>query len=339
MATPSESESSYRAADAQARNAATFVYDATLAPAPFHGDGGQNAEEWLEYFQRYVAFKQLPHDVALPLFALLMRGPANTWFGALPEDDRESYTRATEAFQAKFGPTPLNKWKKASELWSRTQSATETVEKYVAEMLKRAKECDAADDMTRYAIVHGLRPELRAYVLQQGPTSTTALLEAAKIAEATIVPVPTVSDEILEAIRRLEMRSTAPMFASSRARSPSPTAGTTRPAPATRRVHFEDNQAYAQPPLQQSHQSPARGPVRGRTTGFFRRGRQQPRRQYGPLQSSPQQRQPAGTCQNCARIHPAGMCSAYGQICRACGKRNHFARSCRSTTAALHNVD
>jgi len=54
-------------------------------------------------------------------------------------------------------------------------------------MLKRAKECDAAEDMTRYAIVHGLRPELRAYVLQQGPTSTAALLEAAKIAEATIV--------------------------------------------------------------------------------------------------------------------------------------------------------
>ena len=41
------------------------------------------------------------------------------------------------------------------------------------------------------------------------------------------------------------MRSTAPMFASSRGRSPSPTAGTTRPAPATRRVYFEDNQAYA----------------------------------------------------------------------------------------------
>jgi len=70
MATPPESESSYRAADAQARNAATFLYDATLAPAPFHGDGGQNAEEWLEYFQRHVAFKQMPHDVALLLFAL-----------------------------------------------------------------------------------------------------------------------------------------------------------------------------------------------------------------------------------------------------------------------------
>ena len=104
MATPPESESSYPSSDAQALNAATFLCDATLAPAPIHGDGGQNAEECLEYFQRYVAFKQLPHDVALPLFALLMRGPANTWFGALPDDDRDSYTRATEAFQAKFRP-------------------------------------------------------------------------------------------------------------------------------------------------------------------------------------------------------------------------------------------
>jgi len=81
--------------------------------------------------------------------------------------------------------------------------------------------------MTRYAIVLGLRPELRVYVLQQGPTSTAAMLEAAKIAEATIVAAPTVSDEILEAIRRLEMRSTSLIFASSRGRSPSPTAGTT----------------------------------------------------------------------------------------------------------------
>jgi len=41
MATPPESKSSYLSSDAQARNAATFLYDATLAPAPFHGDGGQ----------------------------------------------------------------------------------------------------------------------------------------------------------------------------------------------------------------------------------------------------------------------------------------------------------
>jgi len=110
--------------------------------------------------------------------------------------------------------------------------------------------------MTRYAIVKGLRSELRAYVLQQGPTSTAALQEAAKVAEATIVPSPTVSDEILEAIRRLEMSATAPMFASSLSRSPSPAPGTTRSAPATRRVHFGVNQAYPQTPLQKSHHSP-----------------------------------------------------------------------------------
>jgi len=144
------------------------------------------------------------------------------------------------------------------------------------------------------------------------------------------------------------MRSTASMFASSHGRSLSPAPGTTRSAP-------DDNQAYAQPP--QSHQSPApyamtptqpsvgpsygawRGHMRCRATAFFRRCRQQHRGQYGPLQSSPQQRQPSGTCQNCTRIHPARMCSAYGQICRACGKRNHFVRCCRSTTAALHNVE
>ena len=101
MATPPESESS-RPADAQAV-VRLHSYTTRHWHKPFHGDGELNAEEWLEYFQRYVAYKQLPHDVALPLFALLMRGPANTWFGALLVDDRDSYTRATEAFQAKIG--------------------------------------------------------------------------------------------------------------------------------------------------------------------------------------------------------------------------------------------
>jgi len=41
--------------------------------------------------------------------------------------------------------------------------------------------------------------------LQQSPTSTTALQEAAKVAEATATP--TINEEMLDAIRRLEMRS------------------------------------------------------------------------------------------------------------------------------------
>ena len=83
---------------------------------------------------------------------------------------------------------------------------------YVSDMMKRASECHAADDMTRYAIINGLRPEIRVYVLQQAPT-----------AEDTVVPPTTsLAEEVLEAIRRLETRSTASIGEQRRQRSPSP---------------------------------------------------------------------------------------------------------------------
>ena len=88
--------------------------------------------------------------------------------------------------------------------------AAKIAEDTVAPQTTSLTECHAADDMTRYAIIKGLRPEIRAYVLQQAPTSTAALLEAAKIAEDTVAPPTTsLTEEVLEAIRRLETRSTA----------------------------------------------------------------------------------------------------------------------------------
>lgn len=55
----------------------------SLTPSPFHGSEQENPLDWLSYFQRYSAFKQLPDNASLSLFALLMRGTANTWFSNL----------------------------------------------------------------------------------------------------------------------------------------------------------------------------------------------------------------------------------------------------------------
>jgi len=49
------------------------VNDSSLTPAPFTGAPTDNCRDWLEYFKRFVHFKQLPEQAALDLFALLMR--------------------------------------------------------------------------------------------------------------------------------------------------------------------------------------------------------------------------------------------------------------------------
>lgn len=36
-------------------------------------------------------------------------------------------------------------------------------------------------------------------------------------------------------------------------------------------------------------------------------------------------------CHNCSKNHALNNCSAYGQVCYKCGKRNHFANLCKSS--------
>ena len=283
------------------------------------------AQEWLQYFQRYAAFKQLSENAALALFALLMRDTANTWFLSLPETVRNNYTQAVERFSTKFAPAPITLWRRASELWSRDQRQEESVEQYFSDMMRKAREVNATADMTRYALMKGLRPTYRSYVIQQNPTTVEQLLDAAKVAEATISDAePMGTPEILEAINRLERRVSAPItdqrrVSFRRASTPPP-----RPASRDRRDPPTYGTGWSEPPRRPSAPQPGYGPRR--SEGAFT-----------PRAPPPMaRRQPTTTllgqsgCTYCARIHAPGQCTARGKSCRRCGRRNHFAICCRS---------
>jgi len=84
-------------------------------------------------------------------------------------------------------------------------------------MTRRGNEVNATADMTLYALMRGLRPELRTYVLQQNPTTVSGLLDAAKIAEATIFEAgPSVNTKILEAINRIENKASIDVISDNR---------------------------------------------------------------------------------------------------------------------------
>ena len=61
-------------------------------------------------------------------------------------------------------------------MWNRNQKDDETVEEFCVDVLRRAREVNASADMIRYAVMHGLRPELRTYVMQQNPATYDALV-------------------------------------------------------------------------------------------------------------------------------------------------------------------
>ena len=130
-----------------AAEAVPIINESSLTPSPFYGKGTESSKDWLTYFLRYVAFKQLSDGAGLALFALLMRGAANTWFTTLPDADRADYNTVITRFRDKYAPAPITMWRRASEFWSRNQRPTESVEEYMSEMLREAHEVSAPDDM------------------------------------------------------------------------------------------------------------------------------------------------------------------------------------------------
>ena len=141
-----------------------MTHEPSLTPTPFYGTTQERAKEWLNYFRRYVEFKQLPERASLALFALLMRDTANTWFTSLTDDERADYNTVLERFTAKYAPHSITLWRRASDLWSRDQRPGESVEVFCADMRRRAQEVNVGDEMFRYATIRQLRSELHSYV-------------------------------------------------------------------------------------------------------------------------------------------------------------------------------
>jgi len=76
------------------------------------------------------------------------------------------------------------KWKKTSDLWSRVQSPTESVNDYVAAVRKLARALGVAGEQEQYAVKRGLKPQILASVIKSRPTTLQDVIKAAKVAEA-----------------------------------------------------------------------------------------------------------------------------------------------------------
>jgi len=325
--------------------------ESTLTPTPFYGTGLEDAQEWLAYFIRYTTFKQLSEPATVALFALLMRGAANTWFSALEEAERNDFKAIRERFATKYAPAPISLWKRASEFWVQEQRPGQSVEDFYHEMKRRAREVGATDDTTRFALMKGLKNALRTYVMQQNPASCEEWLEAAKVAEATVVEMPsTTTSELMEAIKRIEQRVACPLPPAPR--SPSPYRRNRRqqqPSTLTgrRQVHFADERPSfntpssfgVRPPILHTgsmpeptwYGDPTRPPGPPRNDWAQRPAPTMSRR--GWSQQRPYDSSTSGCtvpCNRCGRVHVNNTCIALGKVCRACGKMNHFAVCCRT---------
>jgi len=280
-----------------------------------------------------------------------------------------AFAAIRDLFLERFRRPDDARWQDISALYDHRQGTSETTEQYVNDMLKRGEAANATEEQIRFAVLHGLRDNIKNVVLQHEKSDLQQIVKWGITAEMISDKA---SSEITNAVERLE-KMMAKMNVTSLAASENPggvaqnfseqvlplvqnhnMAGTVSfGRPTQNQTEFE----YYGPPFQnyifRGRGRGGRG-ARGRPWSSPRQGTNvanygsqqasyaqsfsQPfapqQYQYSQHYQVPQQYQysqnSGHACSNCGRIHGQGQCKAYGLRCYGCGKLNHFRRCCRS---------
>jgi len=304
----------------------------SFAPQSFTGTN-MDADTWLAHFQRYTEYRQLSENDVIAIFPLFLKEVAIDWYENLPENVKQQHDALIDNFKTYFGKSPLDYVFDEESVFSRAQKPAEKVRDYVAQMQKLAKRIPGLDDdLLIWVIVKGLRPFIKASVIQHKAEMKTLadLLQYAKLAESAGVgatdddsddrQIRQLRDEIRagrEEVQQLNARMTRMTLSAVQQRSPTPTR---RP----QRVSFRRDEGW--------EEQRVGGPNRGATsfTRDNRRGQYRPGNNnrmtqssgYGPGTMSRE-------CSRCGRRHTDNRpCPAVGMTCFNCGRIGHLRARC-----------
>ena len=317
-----------------------------VTPPTFSGKPEEDGDAWIRHFLNYCRYREYNDAKSLALIKVLLTGNAAVWLDSLPQDTVTSFDRLQQAFNERYKTPEILKYKSAKEIFSRRQQPNESCDEYIAHMRKLARQIEADEKMTRYAILNGLSDRISSFVTQQRPENIDGLLEAARLAELTNPPKPAsetaLSEQLAEVqseVKKLALKwdcmTTAPVSdrpeqSTMDGRSPSP----------RRRVSFNVPRGapmtdYNAPRGSQWRPSPRP------TSGQFNQRRQNyggnPQRTGGWRGPNPQVMPQqlgsgSGPCPKCGRRpHPhPNYCPAINKTCNYCLKLGHFSAVCRS---------
>ena len=304
----------------------------SFAPQSFTGTN-MDADTWLAHFQRYTEYRQLSENDVIAIFPLFLKEVAIDWYENLPTQVKHDQEALINNFTTYFGKSPFDYVFDDDSVFNRTQKPTEKVRDYVAQMQKLAKRIPGLDDdLLKWVIIKGLRPFIKASVLQHktAGTSLADLLQHAKLAESAgagttednlgDAQIRQLRDEVRagrEEVQQLNARMTRMTLSTVQPRSPTPTR---RP----RSVSFRQDGGWEEQHTGGSNRGSASF-ARGNRRGQYRpydNNRITHSSGYGPG-TRPQE------CSRCGRHHTDNRpCPAVGMSCFNCGRVGHLRARC-----------
>ena len=308
----------------------TMSCKSTLTPEPFHGKADEDALSFIDKFNCYVTFHGLTQDKQKASFPLLLKDTAFTWYMALPDATKEGEMKGIlDAFKSRFGPESLLEWAQVTDIFSKKQTKTQRVQDYITYIQREASKAKLPDKQTVQAIISGLLPPIRQYVVQNNPETMEDLIKHAKIGEASqglqeketenqATAVLTAIADLQAKIKDISLQNEATSAAVSAALIPQQQARSRspyRPNERERRVRF-DHTASAQP----QYRSTSRDRYRNnRMTG-------RPNYNYGY------------NCTACGSDrHSKPKCFYRNHTCNFCQKVGHIHRACFQAKKANQN--
>jgi uncharacterized protein (DUF2267 family) len=214
------------------------VNDGTFTPKQFSGSlkDTNHVDKWLEHFTYYAEFRCLSADRKLQLFKLLLTDQAADWFRALPHDIKEDLELLMAAFKERFAQNELHRWQNASSMWTRQQGEDESVDEFITAIRNLARLIPINDEeQIKFAIIKGLKRDIKQHVLQADPKTLEDITKAARIAEVAYTStkadnkVADLTKQVTELVEHLKKSTINSIQTAHRSRSPSP-----------RRVHFDE---------------------------------------------------------------------------------------------------
>ena len=386
----------YHSAESDSEGEEDMAY---TTPVVFRGTSSENAENWLRHATWWLSTTRAGQgpDLKLKLhqIAVLLQEEAQNWFarirlGRRPTSEsaldrgqqREtlqltgtaediyinSWEEFEEAFLDRFRRNPTDRVGDIAALMQMQQSPSQTVEDFVLSIRRQGALVSASEAEMYLAAITGLRPELKAQIMQFDPTNLDEVTKRGKIAERypinrnAIAGTPQVRDQsqgkldqILLALNELnnirepeidqrQRSSTPPRVrfmnqendrSQQRSRSAEAPAWNERGTQGMER----NNRSFSPVPSQNRERQSrfdennfSRGAYRGggnRGNGGINRGGRQ---QYGGNNFDNNTRE---YCSRCGGGHGRmRMCPATGATCHGCGRPNHFKRCCRSSRGA-----
>ena len=89
-------------------------------------------------------------------------------------------------------------------MWTREQQPTESVDAYITDIINTAKIVPVNDvELLRFAVIKGLRNDIKLHVLQSGATSLDAVTKAARVAEAALAASSSQTSDVSELTRQV----------------------------------------------------------------------------------------------------------------------------------------